>query len=195
MRKSRRLQRETIISGWLFKTARLTAANFLRSETRRIHREQGAYMQSSLHEGGDSSWKQIAPFLNDAIARLNDKDRNPIVLRYIEDKSLKEVGAALGWSEAAAKKRVSRAVEKLRIFIDSLAAVATNPNQQSLWFMAADGLGNAAASGNLVAIDALIAMSADTNTSVRKMVISGLQQASANQNAKATEALRQMSSQ
>src|SRR5437867_13378002 len=73
-------------------------------------------MESSLHEGGDSAWKQIAPFLNDAIASLDEKDRNAIVLRYIKGMSLKEVGAALGWSEDAAKKRVSRAVEKLRIF-------------------------------------------------------------------------------
>ena len=115
-RKSRALRRKTIISGWLFQTARLTAANFLRSETRRTHREQGAYMESNSHEGGDSAWKQIAPFLNDAIASLDEKDRNAIVLRYIKGMSLKEVGAALGWSEDAAKKRVSRAVEKLRIF-------------------------------------------------------------------------------
>ena len=115
-RKSRALRRETILSGWLFQTARLTAANFLRSETRRTHREKGAYMESSLHEGGDSAWKQIAPFLNDAISSLDEKDRNSIVLRYIKGMSLKEVGAALGWSEDAAKKRVSRAVEKLRIF-------------------------------------------------------------------------------
>lgn len=73
-------------------------------------------MQSSLHEGGDSSWTQIAPFLDDAVASLDEKDRNAIVLRYIEGMSLREVGAALGWSEEAAKKRVSRSVEKLRIF-------------------------------------------------------------------------------
>jgi len=115
-RKSRALRRETIISGWLFQAARLTAANFLRSEIRRTHREQGAYMEPNLHEGGDSAWKQISPFLNDAIASLDEKDRNAIVLRYIKGMSLKEVGAALGGSEDAAKKRVSRAVEKLRIF-------------------------------------------------------------------------------
>ena len=79
---------------------------------------KGAYRESSLNEGGDSAWKQIAPFLDDAIASLDEKDRTAIVLRYIKGMSLKEVGAALGWSEDAAKKRVSRAVEKLRIFFD-----------------------------------------------------------------------------
>lgn len=114
--KARSLRPETTVSGWLFQTARLTAANFLRSETRRTRREQGAYMESNLHEGGDQAWKQIAPLLNEAIAGLDEKDRSAIVLRYMEGQSLKDVGAALGASEDAAKKRVSRAVEKLRTF-------------------------------------------------------------------------------
>ena len=52
--------------------------------------------------------------------------------------------------------------------------------------------GFATASGNSAAIDALIGMSGYTNQNVRRVVISGLQRASANQNATATEALRQM---
>ncbi len=115
-KKSKSLRREVALARWLFQTARLTAANYLRSEIRRIHREQGACMQSTLHETDDASWKQVAPFLNDAIASLGEKDRNAIVLRYLQGKSLKEVGVDLGWSEEAAKKRVSRAVEKLRHF-------------------------------------------------------------------------------
>jgi RNA polymerase sigma factor (sigma-70 family) len=115
-RKGGALHPETVLSGWLFQTARLTAANFLRSESRRARREQGAYMQSSLHQGGDPAWREIAPLLNDAIASLGEKDRSAVVLRYLEGLSLKDVAAALGGSEEAAKKRISRAVEKLRIF-------------------------------------------------------------------------------
>jgi hypothetical protein len=61
--------------------------------------------------------------------------------------------------------------------------------------LAADSLGNAAAAGNSVAIDALIAMSGNTNSIIRSVVIAGLQRASANQSAKAAEALRQMTAQ
>jgi hypothetical protein len=38
------------------------------------------------------------------------------VLRFFDGKSMKEIGAALGGSEDAAKMRVNRAVEKLRLF-------------------------------------------------------------------------------
>jgi hypothetical protein len=58
--------------------------------------------------------------------------------------------------------------------------------------MAADGLGKAAETGNAVAIDALIGLSASTNISVRNSVVQGLRRAAANQNAKAAETLRSL---
>ena len=52
--------------------------------------------------------------LDDAVAALREKERRAIVLRFYEGRSLREVGLALGASEEAAKKRVGRALEKLR---------------------------------------------------------------------------------
>src|SRR5450756_2558328 len=49
-KKARGLSKNTILSGWLYQTTRLTAANFLRGEIRRQRREQEAYMQSTLNE-------------------------------------------------------------------------------------------------------------------------------------------------
>jgi cell division protein FtsB len=48
--------------------------------------------------------------------RLGGRDRNALVLRYFERRDLHSVGAGLGVSEEAARKRVSRALEKLRVF-------------------------------------------------------------------------------
>src|SRR5262252_2703321 len=69
-KKARSLRRGTILTGWLFQTARLTAANFRRTEIRRARREQEAYMQSNLDEKGTDVWQQIAPLLDDAVAEL-----------------------------------------------------------------------------------------------------------------------------
>ena len=116
-RKAKSLGDRTILSGWLYQTARLTAANYLRGEIRRQHREQEAYMQTILNEPESvEAWRQIAPLLDDAMDRLGEKDRNAIVLRFFENKNLSEVGVALGSSEDAAKMRVNRALEKLRKF-------------------------------------------------------------------------------
>ena len=62
----------------------------------------------------DSSWLRLGPQLDEALARLGETDRNAILLRYFEQQSLRDVGLSLGLSEEAAKKRVARALEKLR---------------------------------------------------------------------------------
>ena len=113
-RKAKNWPQHAVLSGWLYQTTRLTAANFLRGEIRRQQREQEAYMQSTLNEPETNVWPQIAPLLDDALDKLGERDRGAIVLRFLENKSLHEVGATLGASEDAAKMRVSRALEKLR---------------------------------------------------------------------------------
>ena len=117
-RKAKSLRSKTVLSGWLYNTARLTAANTRRAEFRRIRREQEAFMQSrSSTEDIESAWPELCPLLEDAMARLGNTDRDAVVLRFFENKSLREVGRALGLEERAAQKRVSRGLEKLRAFL------------------------------------------------------------------------------
>ncbi len=71
-------------------------------------------MQSMAEQTEPEAWAQLAPLLDEAIAALEAKERDAIVLRFFDGKSMKEVGEALATSEDAAKKRVARAVEKLR---------------------------------------------------------------------------------
>jgi uncharacterized protein (TIGR03435 family) len=73
-------------------------------------------MQSELDAQAGSTWKQLSPLLDEAMLRLGQTDRDALVLRFFEGRSLNEVGHALGASEDAAKKRVNRALEKLRNF-------------------------------------------------------------------------------
>src|SRR5260221_12776174 len=98
-RKAKSLGAKIILSGWLYQTTRLTAADYLRGEIRRQQREQEAFMQSTLNETANEAWLQIAPILDDAMTRLGEKDRNAVVLRFFENKNLSEVGAAIGVSE------------------------------------------------------------------------------------------------
>jgi len=113
-RKAGKLPPRTVLSGWLYQAARLTAANFVKGEIRRQRREQEAYMQSTLTEPDAAAWKQIAPLLDEAMGQLGETDRNAVVLRFFENRTAREVGAALKLTEAAAHMRVNRALEKLR---------------------------------------------------------------------------------
>ncbi|HEY3763311.1 MAG TPA: sigma-70 family RNA polymerase sigma factor [Verrucomicrobiae bacterium] len=114
-KKASSLGDKTILPGWLCRTARYVSANAMTIQCRRQRREQEAYMQSTLNEPSpQENWSQIAPLLETALERLNAQDHDAIVLRFFQGQSLREVGTAMGMSEEAAKKRVSRALEKLR---------------------------------------------------------------------------------
>src|SRR5881394_1749448 len=115
-RKAGSLGSRTVISGWLCQTARFASAKALTMRRRRQEREQEAYMQSSVNESDADAWMQIAPLLDTAIAQLGEKDHNAVVLRFFEGRNFKAVSAALGTTEAGAKMRVNRALEKLRKF-------------------------------------------------------------------------------
>jgi hypothetical protein len=65
---------------------------------------------------GTSDWALIEPLLDEGMETLDETDRSAILLRYFQNKSLREVGETLGTNEDAAQKRVGRAVERLREF-------------------------------------------------------------------------------
>jgi RNA polymerase sigma factor (sigma-70 family) len=117
-RKAGSLRPGTILVGWLFRTTRFVAARAIRDEHRRQRRhKEVAYMNpESSSPSAEAAWDEIAPALDEALARLGEEDRQAILLRYFQNKDLKEVGRVLGSSENAATKRVGRAVEKLRGF-------------------------------------------------------------------------------
>jgi RNA polymerase sigma factor (sigma-70 family) len=113
-RKAAGLNDRTVLAAWLYRTARFAAADALKLRTRRLKHEQEAV--SMEPDPADSQWNQISPLLDEAVGSLSEKDRLAVLLRYFGDKSLKEVGSALGTTEDATQKRISRALEKLRVF-------------------------------------------------------------------------------
>ncbi len=111
-RKAGRLSKKTVLASWLYRTTRFAAAKAVRAEARRLRREQQAV--EMLGDGATLDWVQVEPVLDDAMLQLGEQDRTAVLLRYYENKSLREVGGMLGVSEDTAQKRVSRAVMKLR---------------------------------------------------------------------------------
>jgi RNA polymerase sigma factor (sigma-70 family) len=119
------------LAGWLVNATRLAALEARRAEQRRRRRETVASRNHPLTTGAAvKSSDDLAPFLDHALGRLGEEERTAVVLRYLENKSLAEVAATTGISEAAAAKRVSRGLDRLRrafrkqgreIPVDSLA--------------------------------------------------------------------------
>src|ERR1035437_2557642 len=114
-RNAAKLKPDTILTAWLYQVTRRTAIDVVRKEARRQLREQIATEMNAMN-ATTADWTNIQPLLDDAMSALDDTDRAAVLLRYFENKSLREVGATLGTSDDAAQKRVSRAVERLREF-------------------------------------------------------------------------------
>jgi len=119
-KKSSTLTGRIILAGWLYRTTSHLAARTQRSEERRWVREQTAvtHMDNPDPPSFENSWREIAPELDQAMEALGELDRDALVLRYFQNKSLRDVGRALGTTEDAAQKRLARALEKLRQILD-----------------------------------------------------------------------------
>src|SRR5687768_4943982 len=110
------------LSPWLFNVTRYTAAAARRSRARREHHERQAAAMAIAQrrpedprgDGGETDEAAASAALDDVVARLGRRDREAVLLRFYEQKTFVQIGAATGTSEEAARKRVTRAVDKLR---------------------------------------------------------------------------------
>ncbi len=111
-RNAPELSRIALLGGWLHRDTCFVAAKLMRGERRRQTREKQAVEMNALNQP-DPDFEPIAPVLDEVINELADEDRQAILLRFYERMDLRSVGEALGSSENAAQKRVSRALDLL----------------------------------------------------------------------------------
>src|SRR5215469_4832399 len=124
--KAGKISDKTVLAGWLFKTTRFAALAQMRAETKRRQHELEVQMQAeSQSSAADEVWTQMSPHLDEALGTLAEKDRQAVLLRFFEDKSLAEVGMRLSMREDAARKRVGRALDKLRKFFAKRGIAST----------------------------------------------------------------------
>jgi RNA polymerase sigma factor (sigma-70 family) len=112
-RHAAKIAPDTVLTAWLYQVTRHAAVDVIRREASRQAREQIAFQMSELQDPS-ADWSHIEPLLDEAMDSLDATDRTALLLRYFDNKSLRGVGEALGVSEDAAQKRVTRAVERLR---------------------------------------------------------------------------------
>ena len=112
-KKAGQLRGRQDLSGWLYKTTLLKIREITREELRRRQRENESVLLGLSMKEDDSLLKSMIGTLDEALMDLHDKDRQALLLRYIEDKSLREVGMGMGIKEDAAQKRVAKALELL----------------------------------------------------------------------------------
>ena len=115
-RNSPNLKPDMILTAWLYRVTRCASIDVIRRESRRQVRDRVAAEMTAMNST-PSEWSRIEALVDEGLETLDDLDRSAILLRYFENKSLREVGHELGTSDDAAQKRVSRAVDRLREFL------------------------------------------------------------------------------
>jgi RNA polymerase sigma-70 factor (ECF subfamily) len=63
--------------------------------------------------------EELRVLVRAALERLSESDREVLVLRHLEQMSVKEIAAVLGVSEGAVKTRTLRALRRLRTLLDN----------------------------------------------------------------------------
>ena len=118
-RKAHALSDRASLAGWLYLGTHHAAAQIVRSDRRRRAREEEA---QAMHHTSDPSattdWDRLRPVLDDALRELSDADREAVLLRFFEQQPFARIGAALRTTEDAARMRVDRALDKLRVLLD-----------------------------------------------------------------------------
>jgi RNA polymerase sigma factor (sigma-70 family) len=107
------VSRRSSLVGWLYRTTRYCCSNVRRTEDRRRQREkEAAAMAAEIKEAQSS---ELLLLLDDAVESLGQSEREAVLLRYLEAKSIEQTALELGISPSAAAKRASRGLEKLRM--------------------------------------------------------------------------------
>jgi RNA polymerase sigma factor (sigma-70 family) len=127
-KKAPSLRRHPALAGWLYSCVRYTAANLRRTEARRHRREKQAQIMSEILQPGtnEAHWEEVKPALDNAMHELNEIDRAAVVLRFFEQRTIEQVGLALGLNKSAAHMRIDRALDKLRKLLSKRGVTSTS---------------------------------------------------------------------
>lgn len=87
---------------------------------REVWRRLTEIVQPSEHRGPDTSLvsQESSETVRRAISSLGQRDREVLVLRYLEEQSIEEIAAAMGLTRGALEVRLSRARTRLKTLLE-----------------------------------------------------------------------------
>jgi len=106
---------EGTVRAFLFGIARRLCGKHVEMRSRREARLRLVHDTGRGRDANDLALeRERAQRARDALAKLKPSEREAVVLRYEGELSFRELGVACGVDEAAARKRVSRALSRMR---------------------------------------------------------------------------------
>ncbi|MCK6472078.1 MAG: sigma-70 family RNA polymerase sigma factor [Planctomycetes bacterium] len=126
-RKAGGLRTKSSLSGWLYRTAELVTRTMVRSRRNRTRHEGRAAGAHRIEADADGA-RDLALLrerLQEGLALLKERDREAIVVHYLEGVAQDQAAARLGIGHDAFRQRLSRALERLRGVLGTQGAVFT----------------------------------------------------------------------
>jgi RNA polymerase sigma factor (sigma-70 family) len=102
------------LGSWLYRVAYHVAVKAQAGAARRRARERTTEPPPGADPLLDLSLRELRGVLYEELGRLPEYYRAPLVLCYLEEKTLEEAARLLGWSRGAVKGRLERGRERLR---------------------------------------------------------------------------------
>jgi RNA polymerase sigma factor (sigma-70 family) len=126
-RKAPALAKRPTLGGWLYRSAQFAAIDLVRRESRRRSREKSGQTMHELtaNPAEHVDWEKVRPVLDQAIGELSDRDRDAVLLRFINGWSFGEIGNRLRLTENGARMRVQRALDKLQAQLTTRGITST----------------------------------------------------------------------
>ncbi len=165
-RKANRIPAHVPLAGWLHRAAFFAASKCVRANVRRLERERQTMELTPPDDPANAPdpGDQLLPLLDDGLDQLPDQDRIAVILRFFRKKSFADIGQTLGVSDDAAQKRVSRALAKLKTYIESQGKPLKATSMATLLTTAAGQLAPTGLAASI--IPAAAAASVGTGTSL-----------------------------
>jgi len=116
-RKAKTLSSGVLLRAWLLKTTRFVCNDLLKSDRRRKNREEPLEFHFTELTESNADDGQVRELVEQALLSLPAVEQECVVARFYEGLSFKELGEILGISEDGAQKKVSRSLQKLRLFL------------------------------------------------------------------------------
>ena len=125
-RSARALAKHAALKGWLYCTARNASANIVRAERRRqVHEREAHTMQELTRPEATANSAELQPLIDQALDALNEREREAVFLRFFEDRGYPEIGARFAVTADAARLRIDRALERMKVSLSRRGVAST----------------------------------------------------------------------
>ncbi|PCJ51914.1 MAG: hypothetical protein COA79_25080 [Planctomycetota bacterium] len=113
--------------GWLHRVAYLSSLWLRKQENIRKKKEKGFKSQPSNQIPEQKMEEsELHAFVDEAIQSLPSKYKDPLLMKFYENKTYREIGVSFKTTEESVRKRVNRGLEKMKVFLKKRDIHATS---------------------------------------------------------------------